>query len=209
MAVEPCGRRSCEELPTFSTEEKVKERFYKNFRAVIECLNYEELVPLLCEGLDETAVLSTEESLYFMDSSVSRKDKATRLSQKLENKSYSILLDCLYKEEEHLGHDFICDLLEGRQYASEKEIIYSKRVKDAMKKKLTVFMKGINPKELIPHMMKHKLLTTSEVEQLYGTMPGNKQSFSLLCILDTKGPLGHSLFAECLQDEDSHATHSQ
>ena len=209
MAEEPRGLRTCEELPTFSTEKKVKERFCKNFKAISECLNYEELVPLLCEGSEETAVLSIGESQSFLDSSVNRPDKAAQLSQKLESKSYSVLLDCLYKEEEHLGHSFICDLLEGRQHASEKDIIYSKTVKGAMKKKLTAFTKGLSPNELIPHMMEHKLLTTSEAEQLYGTTSSIKQNISLLRILDTKGPLGHSLFAKCLQNEDSHVTHGQ
>ena len=207
---EPCGITQSVEFPATGNETNLKERFRANFKTISECLNYEELVPLLCEGSDETALLSFEEGQPLLEPSMSKHAKAVQLTQKLEEKSYSKFLDCLRSEEDHLGHAYICDLLEGRQHASEKEMAYSKAVKSVIKKKLTVFTKGINLDDLIPHMMQHKLLTESEMEQFCNsTEPKAKQMFSVLRLLDTKGPLGYSLFAKCLQDEDIHVTHSQ
>ena len=77
-------------------------------------------------------------------------------------------------------------------------------------KKLTTFTEGINLNELVPYMMNHNLLTKAEAEQFYiTTEPRAKQMLSLLSVLDSKGPLGYSLFAKCLQDEGSHVTHHQ
>ena len=100
--------------------------------------------------------------------------------------------------------------MEGRQHASEREVAYSIAVKDAVTKRLTHFTKGLNLSELAPHLLQHRILTTSEKEHLCDANKSrNEQILSLFNTFDTKGPLAFSLFAECLRNEDSHLTHGQ
>ena len=198
---------STHELSSFGDDDHFKERFHENFDAIRESLNYEELVPLLCEGTSESALVSIEEGKFLLDQSRNRHDKVILLSQKLESKSYFKLLEYLQREEWHLGHAYIRDLLEGKQHASEEDIAYSKAVKDAVLKRQKLFSEGMNFTALIPYMLECKLLTISDVKQLDNTSESKLPN--LLSIIDTKGPLGYSLFAKCLQNEDSHVTHSQ
>ena len=121
-----------------SKEEEVKARFRDNLKEISEYLNYERLVPLLCEGPDKTALLSFDDGQSLLCSSLSKYVKASQLFQTLEGK-YSKLLECIKREGDHLGHAFICDLLEGRQHASEKEMAYSKAVKDAINEETNHF----------------------------------------------------------------------
>ena len=210
MAIEAYQIRNSGQVAALNKEEKVKQRFHENLKAVTECLNYEELVPLLCQGSDDTVLLSSKDGHSLLDSSLSRSSKVDLLTQKLESKSYSKLLECLKREPDHLGHDYICDLLEGTEHASEKETAYSKAVRNAVQMRLPDFTKGINIQELAPHMVQQRLLTTSEVKQLCdSTQSRTKKMFLLLDIINTKGPLGYLLFAKSLKSENSHVTHGQ
>ena len=174
-----------------------------------ECLNFDELVPLLCEGT--SALLSFQEGQSLLDSSLHRRDRADSLFRKLAEKgleSYSTFLSCVKREESHLGHSYIQALLEGTQYASESDIALSKILKQAVVSNFTAFSRGICLLELSPHMFQCGLLTEDELKKLSNTQ-SSAMVVELFAILDTKGPLAYNLFAKCLHDENNHRTHHQ
>lgn len=185
---------------------KVKDRFKANILEITNSLNFEPLIPLLCEG----ELFSFEDGHHLYDLP---KDKAVGiLCERLEkdSTSYSTFLDCVQRETTHLGHAFIAALLEGSDYSSESEIAYSKSLKSVGVKRFTDFTKYINLFELVPHMYASALLTEHERDYLRDTRCSTNEKIThLMKILNTKGPKGYVLFAKCLQNEHSHCAHDE
>ena len=185
----------------------VVERFREYFEEISECLNFEKLGPFLCE---KAALFTLKEGQDLFCQTPDSGNAIHLLLRKLkQNPSlYSTLLDCLQREKQHLGHVYITALLEGRQYASEEEIAYSRALKNAVVGRLTDFMAGINITALVPHMFERQLLTDDERECISDTqLSNNRRIMRLFHILDTKGPMAYSHFANCLKYEHSHQTH--
>ena len=185
-------------------EQDVKERFHANYEAVSTCLNFHELVPLLCQN---KVLLSLNEAEPFLERSNSRKHKTILLAQKLDDSSmYSKFLECLKREKTHLGHVYVYHLLNGTEYASDSEIAHSQAIKDIIHEKLPEFTKFLNLRELLPHIFQYELVTESENEFYHSH---TNQVLEFLLLLNSKGPLAHSLFGKCLQNEDSHPAHRE
>ena len=195
---------------TESLLQQLERRFNENELEIRECLNFDELVPLLCEGT--SALLSFQEGQSLLDSSLSRRNRTDILFQKMAEKgleSYSTFLSCVEREDSHLGHSYIQALLEGRHYASEIDIALSKMLRQAVVGDYTAFSNGISFPELSPHMFQCGLLTKDELKNFTSTQRSTKAVMDLFATLDTKGPLAYNLFANCLRDEDNHRTHHQ
>lgn len=204
--------RRAQSHPAFQARSRKWKRFHANEKEIVRCLNFKELVPYLCE---RAALLSFEEGHLLLNSSLSRSDQAELLFRKMEKKvltSYSTFLDCLQREESHLGHTYVRSLLEGRlrQYASESDIAHSEALKNAVVNSYTEFTKGINLTELFPHMSQYRLLTEHEKEYICNTQHTTIERIMFFFhVLDTKGALAYGHFANCLRDEHSHLTHNQ
>lgn len=65
---------------------------------------------------------------------------------------------------------------------------------------------NLNVKTLLPHLIKERLLTLDEQEQLESKLPYD-QSRYLLRILQRKGKGGFKLFLKCLKEEKEHLGH--
>lgn len=195
-------------LELVSIPDEVEERFHANESKIRRCMCVAALVPFLCEG---ATLLSFEEGQSLLNCSQSEgTETLLRLIKEKGSTSYSTFLDCLQRENTHLGHAYICALLEGRKYASENDIARSKSLKDVVVKNFSDFTAGVNLIELFPYMCEYQLLTEHEKEHICDTTVSNiKRIMFLFCSLNTKGPLAYTHFANCLRKEDSHPTHRE
>ena len=208
MASNPFYQIATCEVTPIDLASELRERFIANKKKIADCLNFEELVPFLCE---KSALFSIKEGLDLLRYQ-NRTNKVDYFCQRLEKDFilYSTFLDCLKREKEHLGHDYIVALLEGREYASESDITHSEAVKTAVNENLTEFTRGLNPPELASCMTQCKLLTEQERKHICDSQHSmNERILFLVDLLGTKGPFGYARFMQCLQEESSHCTHKE
>ena len=106
-----------------------------------------------------------------------------------------------------MGHSYIVFLLEGKSFGSESELLESSKFKEGINKHLLEMM-DINLGSLVPLMYCDNLLTLEEQQELLCSRKSERERILLLFqVLDTKGPLAHGIFAQCLSEELSHPTH--
>ena len=187
-----------------STNEEVKWRrnVREHKREITSCLNPFDLIPYF----DSHDLLSLEEKETLFIEATTRDKKVRYLLEVLETTdigdAYTVFFECLHKDVEdggNIGHQFLHALLLGEQYATEEEYEASEdcrlRIKQFRKD-----MYDINLKSLVPVMIAHGLITRNEQEILTDDKSRTQMDRieRLLLFLDTKGPLAHKVFFECL-----------
>ena len=169
---------------------------------IIRCVNRVELVPELIEEdlIEDQELLSDHEWRLFLDS-LTEREKTDGLK----------FLQCVQRAKEHMGHSYICTLLEGKVEADR--IQASNDIKKGIRKNMTQLVNGINLFYLVPIMQAKGLLTNDEREVILPDPSTHAQTrrqrviHLIQKILVTKGPLGYTVFAECLKEEEHHSAH--
>ncbi len=193
---------TCE--PRAPTGELIEQRIYQNRLAVINSL-----------GVSELRLFLVQEKLLTVLEAEPISDAACLLSKVEEKarqigpKAYTVLYRCISLMRNHLGHTYVRALLEGREYATEKDMKQSDMIGQNVLENLREFFNCDFP-ALTVKMFSKELLTDVEMEQL-STVQVDRSSLllRLINILNTKGPLAYSLFAECLRLETEHITHAE
>jgi tetratricopeptide (TPR) repeat protein len=178
---------------------------------ITRALNPVELMPQLSKEM----ILDFNETSVLLADSKSTCEKSRYILQCLEVKDpsqsvYSKFLSCIKAERNHMGHAYIASLLEEEPAGSKSELEESLRLKEAIQRHYPEMM-DISPEALAPLMYSKKLLTSEEEEKLQNTdrKTRTERVHLLLHLLNTKGPLAHGLFVECLKSEASHPTHKE
>ena len=125
--------------------------------------------------------------------------------------AYLRFMQCLRDEGEHLGHHHIANLLEtGVSECDADDLAMSRLVEQALPRVGTQVKDCLSVKDLLPYLRQSKLLTASELELLHedSSMENSVKIQRLLSILDTKGPIAHLLFFQCLEQEKTHSGHT-
>ena len=178
------------------------------YEEIIRALNPIQLMPLL---LKEQLLDSSEKSLLLGDSK-STYEKSRYILHSLEAKgpsAYSKFLSCIKAEKSHMGHEYIASMLQENPFGSQFELELSSRLREAIQSHCPEMM-DISLQPLVPLMHSKNLLTREEVEKLQSCYKTEHERVLLLLqLLNTKGPLAHSRFAECLRSESSHPTHNE
>ena len=194
-------------------EDVLEERIATSRRKIEQHVNISELSLYL----DEEGLLDHEENEYLL-SEASDREKVSRVLDSLKEKpnGFTKFLECVKRETNHVGHLYIASLLEGKQFASECELLLSSVCKGRIEKNLVRLKEGIDLFSLRPYLGqsfylpyiqgKTQLLTRDDLEKLEGVETESKV-MQLFLILDTKGPLAHSQFASCLHAEREHESH--
>ena len=188
-------------------ESAIAERVCQHYSEICKLLNPVQLLPYLWkEGLlnfeDRTVVLGE----------LPRLQKSRHILKSLKTKgslSYSKFLQCIQMEKFHMGHSTIGFLVEGKSFGSESELFQSQKFREEIVTHLPKMM-DINLASLIPLMYNSNLLTLEEHQELLSSHKTERERILLLFqILETKGPLAHDIFAQCLREEPSHPTHME
>ena len=193
---------------TTTTDNVTASKINQHWDEITRALNPDELMPQLSKEM----LLDFNEKSVLLADSKSTYEKSRYILQCLEAKdpsAYSKFLNCIKAERNHMGHEYIASLIEEKTFGSKSELEESLRWKEAIQKHYPAMM-DISPEALAPSMYSKKLLTKQEEEKLLNIhKTRNERVHLLLHLLETKGPLAHNLFAECLQSESSHPTHKE
>ena len=210
---ENCGQQ-CQPMeipPSTSTDNEIPVKINKHRDEITRAINLNELMPQLFK---EQLLDFSEMSILLADSK-SPYEKSRYLLQCLEDKKdhfqsvYSKFLSCIKAETNHMGHVYIASLLEEKPFGLKSELEESSKLKEAIQNHYPAMM-NISPEVLAPLMYSKKLLTSEEVQKFQDTRKTtSERAQSLIHLLDTKGPLAHGMFVECLQNESSHPTHNE
>ena len=187
---------------------EISVRVKRHYDEISKALNPIQLMPLLCkEGLLEF----NDKSLLLGDCR-STLEKSYHILKVIELKgplAYSKFLSCVQTEKSHMGHEYIASLLQDKGFGSEVKCKQSLKLKEAVNR-CTPEMMDICPTSLVPLMFSKNLLTDEEQQQLLSHHKTKQERIlSLLQLLNTKGPLAHGLFADCLRSESSHPSHNE
>lgn len=102
--------------------------------------------------------------------------------------------------DEHMGHQYLASLLEGRSYGTDEVVEASKSVETRIRECMTEVLKSLNGSEMLAYLMQQQLLTPDEHEKLISaTMTTNSRNLDILKIIGRKGPTAHYHFAECIK----------
>ena len=191
-----------------SASDVIASKVTQHYNEISKALNPTELMPLL---LMEHLLDFNEKSLLLGDS-ISSYEKSCYILKSLEAKgplAHSKFLSCVKAEKNHMGHEYIATLLEGKPFGSKLELEESSKLREAVQSHCPEMM-DISLQPLVPLMQSKSLLTGDEVDKLRNPYKTELERVHLLLhLLDTKGPLAHRLFAECLRSESSHPTHNE
>ena len=202
------GSQSAQLPQTRSAGDIIATKVNQHYDEISGALNPIQLMPLL---LKEELLGSSEESILLADSR-STSEKSCYILQCLEARgptAYTKFLNCIKAERNHMGHEYVASLLEEKPLGSQFELELSSRLREAIQSHCPDMM-DISLQPLVPLMYSKKLLTGDEIEKLRnGYKTEHERVLLLLQLLNTKGPLAHGLFAECLRSESSHPTHNE
>ena len=180
------------------------EQIRRHREEILRCANRVELVPQLIEEdlIEDQDLLNDHEWRLFVDS----------LTERGETVGLKFL-QCVRRAKEHMGHSYICTLLEGKPLAEADRIQASSDIKKGIRKNMTQLVDGVNLFDLVPIMEAKGLVTNDEREEILPDPSKHVQTrrrrviHLFQKILVTKGPLGYIVFAECLAEEEQHSTH--
>lgn len=188
---------------------EISQRIHQYRDEIVKNLNHIELMSHLCEK----GLLNSQDKAYLLKDCFVNEEKGEcilrSVAASLHNDAHSRFLHCLQKETYHLGHKYIVSLLEGRPFADESKIQSSFHIQQQILKNRVIF-EDIDLSTLVPIMLSKQLLTQGESDMLLDSKRQEKERILLLYnILETKGPLAHGLFAQCLDEEKHHPTHAE
>ena len=185
-----------------------KSKVNQYYSEISAAINPNQLLPLL---LKEDLLDFSEKSALLGDSKTTY-EKSCYILQSLEAKgptAYYKFLSCVVAETHHMGHEYIASLLQGRAFGSKFELELSSRLSKAIQR-YTPEMMDISLHSLVPLLSSNHLLTIEEEQKLLSCHKTEHEKVLLLLqLLNTKGPLAHGLFVECLRSKLSHPTHNE
>ena len=195
--------------------EAVWRRRIKDHRKEIAAyLNPLELIPYF----DRHELLSIDDKEVLLNDVLTRRKKVLFILDALETiatrDAYTKFFKCISEEVLrgegiHIGHQYLLAVLKGEQYATVDEC----RASEACKQRILEHredMRDIDLASLVPVMYAHSLITTDERDMLLDKGRTHiKRIEQFFLILETKGPLAHALFAQCLAKETSHSSHAE
>ena len=182
--------------PQQQLSELIRERLQNSYSSVVQYLNVSELKIKLVEK----RLLSPLEAHNCITD-------AEKLLARVEEKgllAYFNLYLCIREETNHLGHRYVQAVLENKEYASEAEVQQSSSLKDKLLSNLEQ-LESCDLQALLNHMYSKNLLTAMEFDKLQATGATNDLPIHMAAILDSKGPLAHSIFAKSLHNADCEA----
>lgn len=115
-------------------------------------------------------------------------------------------VQALEKEQEHLGHRYILDLIRGSKHADEEEIALSSRLRKRIgESRITgKLLTNMNLKaSLAWRMYSEKLMTEDELVILRSCLTNRERNKMILKLLNSKGPLAYIKFLQCLKEDSS------
>lgn len=199
-----------------SKAEWIQSRVNDHTEEIIAFLNPLELLPYL----DKHGLVSHDDKEVLLNDRITRRKKVLCILKALENKgtcsAYTDFLECLTeeihrKEGIHIGHEYLLAFLKGfgEQYATVEECKISKACRGKVIKH-RIDIRDLDLPSLVPVMFACDLVTQDEQDMLLDPSKTSiKKIEQLLLILETKGPLAYTIFAQCLGNETSHPTHAQ
>ena len=113
-------------------------------------------------------------------------------------------VQALEKEDEHLGHRYILDLIRGDKHADEEKVALSSRFRKRIGEsdvtdELLTYM---NLKATLAwHMYSEKLMTEDELVILRNCLTNTERNKMILKLLNSKGPLAYIKFLHCLKED--------
>ena len=212
----------CEEEHELSTREACCEdteaqwrcRIKAHSREIAACLNPLELMPYF----DNHELLSADDKEVLLNDTLTRRKKVHFILDALETvetrDAYTKFFKCISEEVLrgegiHIGHQYLLAVLKGQEYAPVDEC----RASEACRQRIREHhkdMRDIDLSSLVPVMYESSLITTDECDMLIDTSRTRiKRIEKLFLILETKGPLAHTIFAQCLAKETSHSSHAE
>ena len=181
-------------------------RTRQHYSEITRYMNHLQLMPYLWEE----DLLSCEDKRILLNDAISPQQKAAHILDSLESKmpnAYSRFLKSIQREDAHIGHKYISSLLEGSQGYTENELETASHCKREIHKHFVQLM-DINICALVPFLLSCRLITREESQLLLNSNRSERERILILFdILETKGPLAHAMFVQCLGEERSHTIH--
>jgi hypothetical protein len=176
----------------------ISERLHKSYEPVVQYLNLSELKIRLVEK----RLLSPLEA----HNRITDAEKLIARVEEIGLLAYFNFYQCITKETNHLGHRYVQAILENKVYASDLEVEHSMALKEKFIRNLQQ-LTSCDLQALLNHMYSKNLLTCTEWDKLQCQVHGaiDELLIHIAAVLDSKGPLAHSVFAECLHSADSEA----
>lgn len=172
------------------TGEQIRARLRESYEGIKKSLNISEL-----------CLLSVQEGLLSAQDAYSAVMDAESLLKRVDEEGisgYKKFYNCICKESAHMGHRYVQAVLDGKMFATEEDIKGSQMVKTKLLENVHILTR-CDLTALIMQMYGKELLTTLELKQLRAEAEDtNRFLLHIMVILDTKGPLAYSHFAECL-----------
>ena len=112
-------------------------------------------------------------------------------------------VQALEKEDEHLGHRYILDLIRGYKHADEEEIALSSRLRKRIEESIVTgkLLTKMNVEtSLVGHMYTEKLMTEDQLVVLRNCSTTTEKNKMILKLLNSKGPLAYIKFLNCLKE---------
>ena len=189
------------------TERTIALRVKQNYDKIVRALDPIQLMPLL---ISEKLIDYNDNSFLLGDKlDIQKSHYILKILQSKGQLAYLKFFECIQAEHDHMGHVYISSLLQNKPYGSEHEWHKSQQIKEAIQSHALEMM-DIDINLLIPIMRSKGLLTDDNQEVFCRSSKTNKEKcLYMLQLLDTKGPLAHLLFADCLRSADAHPTHSE
>ena len=146
-----------------------------------------------------------------------RCDRFQFLSKLLSSKgpeAFVKFYHCLKEERarEHIGHQYVVQLLEGKDVFGDELVMQSRNIQEAVRRNETAIHRLLKLSTLRPYLHRYELVTRDESETYLDTTQGvvmqrDERIQHFLRILESKGPLAHYRFLECLHREKEHRGH--
>ena len=196
---------------------QVRRLLEKHKNVIGKWLNIPELLPYLRLRRLITSDKDRQRMLSLHDRG--RRSKIfTRLTKVLASRCngigprvYTEFLSCLLEESEHLGHYYIAKLLAGVPRIDDRmhDVRMSRWIREIMRSMEPLLQSCLSLKSLLPFLREVSLLTSSEFELLHedSSKETSWKIQKLFVILNTKGPIAHYLFFQCLEQEKEHKGH--
>ena len=139
------------------------------------------------------------------------------LLKAVESKPHALTQFARYVEEdgEHLGHSYVAKLLLGHSEefsaSMRDDMTISARYKKQCRKGIDMIIRNLNVDDLTPLLYKSGLLTSDEFDRLVNSPAMTRQDkvFFVIRLLQTKGPMAHLLFVQCLEQISDNPTHEE
>ena len=173
----------------------IRDRLWRSYDSVVKYLHVQELKMLLFQN----KLVSHHEA-----KAITNGEELIKKMEEIGLLAYDTFYTCVTKKTCHLGHQYVLAVLEGRDYASDVEMRHSTDLKEKLRSNLEV-LEDCDMKALLIRMYTKNLLTNKEWRKLDKTAEDETSDYlyDFVEVLNSKGPLAHSLFADALHSVNS------